>query len=392
MFEPPSAPGKFWYDIAVAVKGSTKGARDFVGSSRLDERAFARQLSEGAPLVLNDLRFYHMDSGRWSDWAGSRFPLTDRVLLNPKHVLSIGPFTGDPLVRNLALPDERTLGVCDWRDAPKRWRLQLPAGLSKVEVGFYVDGSERVAADPGPGGVLQVNAEMAVGFRAEQDGIRTFFDYRKQAEFQTRAAGPGLWLDVTQLTRPGENEFLYYHRSETPMGLKLRIFGADLEAVIKQLGGSVKPAAGPGATGLEVDLKDTKITDADLACLSGQLQVTQLNLARTKIGDEGLAHLAGLANLESLELTGVQFSGEGLQSLSGLTKLRKLRLVNTAIDDAGLECLATCKALRELSLYMTHVTGHGFSRLQDLENLERLDVQSPEFDDEGLEYVCACRI
>lgn len=387
LVEPASAPGKYWYDVVMSAKVNSAGVREFVGSSRIEESVLARQLFDGAPLMLDDSRFYHMQTGRWSDWASSRFPMTNRVYLNPKHILSIAPFTGDPLVQNSKLPIERDLGASDWREAPKRWTLQLPAEVTKVEVTFYSPGGKPASADAGPGGVLQVNAAMAIGFRAEQADRRTFHDYLKNIDFQTTVDAADPFVDVTPLIKPGANEFLYYHRSPTPMGVKLQIYGTEFQSIIKQLGGAVQPMA-PGESMLSVDLKDTKITDADLACLAGQGQVAKLNLMRTRIGDAGLAHLADLRGLETLELGSTKITDGGVQRLAGLTALRRLHLGHTDVSDAGLPALKDLQHLEELWLSQTKVTGPGLAHLRGLPKLVRINLQFCNVDDQGLVALC----
>lgn len=388
--EPASAPGKHWYDVVVAGKVEAKGVREFVGSSRLAESVLARQMFSDAPLMLDDLRFYHLQTGRWSDWAGTRFPMTNRVYLNPKHILSIAPFTGDPLVSNSTLPIDRDLGTCDWRDAPKRWKLQLPAEVTKVQVTFYSEGGEVASADAGLGGVLQVNAEMAVGFRSEEAGHRTFHDYLKKADYQTNGEAAGLFIDVTPLIKPGENEFLYYHRSPKPMGVNLRIFGTEFREIIKQLGGVIGPDRYRSG-GLSIDLNDTKITDADLACLDGQGQVTELMLRRTKIGDAGLRHVSGLTGLRELGLGGTKITDGGLRSLAGLSRLRRIDLFNTAVSDEALTALSGLQELEELVIHQTRVTGPGLAHLRGLPKLARLYWTSCDVGDDGLAQAAELR-
>ena len=87
-----------------------------------------------------------------------------------------------------------------------------------------------------------------------------------------------------------------------------------------------------------LDLRETKVTDAELAHLKGMTQLEWLSLPE-KISDEGMRHLAELVNLESLYLTKTGITDEGLKHLHKMTKLQEVRLNETKVTDMGVENL-----------------------------------------------------
>ena len=66
-----------------------------------------------------------------------------------------------------------------------------------------------------------------------------------------------------------------------------------------------------------------------------QGEVVEVNLVDTKITDAGLVHLKGLTNLQTLGLGFTKITGTGLVHLKGLTKLEMLSLYGTKVTDAG---------------------------------------------------------
>jgi hypothetical protein len=63
-----------------------------------------------------------------------------------------------------------------------------------------------------------------------------------------------------------------------------------------------------------VSLKNTKVTDEDLALFRGFPFVQLLDLSHTKIGDKALAHLEELAALEKLIVTDTLISATALEA------------------------------------------------------------------------------
>ena len=87
----------------------------------------------------------------------------------------------------------------------------------------------------------------------------------------------------------------------------------------------------------EVDLGDTKITDAGLEHLRELPQLQSLNLSDTKITDAGLKHLQGLGNIRTLNLRSTAVTDAGLKHLQKLAKLSFLRLDDANVTDEGVK-------------------------------------------------------
>ena len=65
---------------------------------------------------------------------------------------------------------------------------------------------------------------------------------------------------------------------------------------------------------IELDLRDTKVTDAGLVHLKGLTQLEWLWLSHTQVTDAGLVHLKGMTNLQRLGLPR-QITDAGLTEL-----------------------------------------------------------------------------
>lgn len=89
-----------------------------------------------------------------------------------------------------------------------------------------------------------------------------------------------------------------------------------------------------------LDLGGTKVTDAGLAPVSEQRNLTRLHLERTAITDAGLACVAKLHNLEYLNLYGTGVTDAGIQQLRRLAKLRKLYLWQTKVTPEAAKAFA----------------------------------------------------
>jgi len=141
-------------------------------------------------------------------------------------------------------------------------------------------------------------------------------------------------------------------------------------AAIKELGGRVKLDEHGHA--VEVDLRDTKATDADLACLAACSQLHSLNCSSTAVTGEGFDMLGHLDDLSVLFLVGSKVDDAGLAHLANLHALRTLHLGRNKITDAGLPALAGMTQLRTLSLGNTEVTDRGLPQLAQLQELGML--------------------
>jgi hypothetical protein len=111
-------------------------------------------------------------------------------------------------------------------------------------------------------------------------------------------------------------------------------------AAIEKSGGRVlRDRSAPQPVVISVDLRETDITDADLASLSALSSVQELYLTGTPITDAGLVRLKGLAQLRKLTLGFTKVTDAGLVHLKGLTRLRVLGLQGTRTTNNGINTL-----------------------------------------------------
>jgi chaperonin cofactor prefoldin len=82
-------------------------------------------------------------------------------------------------------------------------------------------------------------------------------------------------------------------------------------AEVQKLGGTVARDPTSRAV-ISVDLKNTKVTDAELEHLQRLSSLQLLNLTYTKVTDTGLAHLAALTSLRTLNLDFTPTTDAGL--------------------------------------------------------------------------------
>ena len=177
-------------------------------------------------------------------------------------------------------------------------------------------------------------------------------------------------------------------------------------ARLKELGAKVRIEDGRVR---EVDLTNSKITDADLEILSalpdlkvlslaGCLNVTDaglshlqrltnlqtLNLGPSKIGDAGLRHLSNLKQLQILNLSGTRVGDNGLAQLRGLNKISVLYLAHTRVTSTGMKTVGMLPELQWLDLKDTDVSDDGLIHLRNLKKLRLLGLVGCEVSDEGV--------
>lgn len=91
---------------------------------------------------------------------------------------------------------------------------------------------------------------------------------------------------------------------------------------------------------VELQFEDANPTDADLAHLSGMVELERLTFRwSTKIAGPGLAHLASLARLKYLDLDGAKLTDAAVEPLSALTWLKNLSIRYCPISAEGMERL-----------------------------------------------------
>jgi internalin A len=93
------------------------------------------------------------------------------------------------------------------------------------------------------------------------------------------------------------------------------------------------------------------ITDAALAFLRGNHQLTRLNLRGTDVTDTSLAYIAELSHLRSLDISFTQVSDVGMEHLAELSELEELNVGGNKISGVGLHVLKLLPKLKKLSFY-----------------------------------------
>ena len=83
-------------------------------------------------------------------------------------------------------------------------------------------------------------------------------------------------------------------------------------------------------------LRIVREVDDDLAHLKGLTGLQEIDVSDTKITDAGLAHLKDLTGLRELSVGGWDITDAGLAHLKGLTELREIELWSAEVTDAGL--------------------------------------------------------
>ncbi len=91
----------------------------------------------------------------------------------------------------------------------------------------------------------------------------------------------------------------------------------------------------------EVDLLQTKVTDAGVQHLRAFTNLKELDLSSTSVGDAGLAQVATLPKLEELKVSDTNVTDLGVASIVKLPALKVLDLSNTRISDKGAALLAS---------------------------------------------------
>jgi hypothetical protein len=134
---------------------------------------------------------------------------------------------------------------------------------------------------------------------------------------------------------------------------------------------------------LNLDLSQSRVSDADIEQLGMVWRLSSLNLAGTDITDRTLEQFKGSTTLYNLNLDGTKITDAGLSHLNGITQLAVLSLARTQITADGLQHLKGLQHLCSLCLSDTRVTDTGLKRLKDLPNLRHLDVRSTRITDRG---------
>ena len=125
---------------------------------------------------------------------------------------------------------------------------------------------------------------------------------------------------------------------------------------------------------IQVNLQETRTTDAGLVALSRLRELQEISLHQTKITGAGLVHLKRLSNLKRLFLSDTAIDDRGLESLKGLRSLEILGISGTKVTDQGLEHLTGLKNLKTLLAIDAQITDAGAARLQ--KSLPNCDISN----------------
>jgi uncharacterized membrane protein len=99
-----------------------------------------------------------------------------------------------------------------------------------------------------------------------------------------------------------------------------------------------------------LDLKETQITDADLAPISQFKHLTRLRLEKTGVTDNAMGHLQGLNYLEFLNIYGSKVGDQGIDKLADLRNLRRVYAWESGVTKVGAKRLEDKMAQLEVNL------------------------------------------
>jgi hypothetical protein len=118
------------------------------------------------------------------------------------------------------------------------------------------------------------------------------------------------------------------------------------------------------------------ISDDQLACLSGLINLQQLDLGKGGFTDGGLVHLRVFSNLKSLNLNGCSdLTDGGLINLGSSTNLQRLDLKETKLKGSGLKHLSQLTNLRQLDLSLSDtLEDDALVHINNFYNLEKLNL------------------
>ncbi|CAN1289990.1 F-box/LRR-repeat protein 14 [Linum perenne] len=128
---------------------------------------------------------------------------------------------------------------------------------------------------------------------------------------------------------------------------------------------------------LSLDISDSEITDAGLACLKDCLDLQALTLNYCEyITEHGLKHISGLTNLTSLSFKRSKaITAEGMSAFSNLVNLEKLDLERCSQIHGGLFHLKGLTNLKELQISNCSITDFGVSLLRGLQKIVILNLE-----------------
>jgi Leucine-rich repeat (LRR) protein len=136
---------------------------------------------------------------------------------------------------------------------------------------------------------------------------------------------------------------------------------------------------------VEVSLARTWATDADVERVAALKGLKRLDLSLTYVSDRGAERLKALGELEELNLFAAEFiTDAALAFLRGNRQLTRLNLRGTDVTDTSLAYIAELTRLRSLDISFTQVTDVGLEHLASLSQLEELNVGGNKISGVGL--------
>lgn len=153
-------------------------------------------------------------------------------------------------------------------------------------------------------------------------------------------------------------------KSANPLAAGAKLPPAEAIAEVEKLGALVGPVS-TGSPLLRVEWVSgaSQITDKEIALLGSlSANINELDLSNTKITDAALAVIGKCTRLTWLNLSNTAVSDAGLASLKGLSNLDYLNLHSTSVTDNGLAALKDLRKLRSVYLWKTRVTPDAAAR------------------------------
>ena len=143
----------------------------------------------------------------------------------------------------------------------------------------------------------------------------------------------------------------------------------------------------PGITLKALCLADGQITNQGLQHLSGQRELSWLDLTRCEITDDSSEVFAGLINLNQLSLESTKITDKSMLVIGALPNLEELDLSLTPVGDAGVLHLQGNNKLTVLWLTGTKVSDESERVLGTLANLELLELTSTDMSESTIQQI-----
>ncbi|MCE9567807.1 MAG: protein kinase [Planctomycetes bacterium] len=138
-------------------------------------------------------------------------------------------------------------------------------------------------------------------------------------------------------------------------------------------------------------LRNTKASDAAIACFKDCRTLTYLNLSGTQLTDAALVHFKDCKHLTALNLSNTQVSDAGLIHFRECTNLAAINLSGTEVTDSALANFKDCKGLMYLNLSGTQATDAGLAHFKDCKALTYVGLSKTKVSDAALANFGDCK-